>query len=811
LWVLSLYFTNNKISIDSILKFHNTNLVFFVTVDLLPLFLAIYGLYISNKRFEEMTKVKKALTLQTENIKKTALFAEKIGNGDFEYEYAVNGENDVLGNSLIEMRNSLLASSKREQDYNWIVSSVSEVGELLRSNNELVLLSELIISFLTRKINAVQGAFYIVNYDNEKDVFIELVGSYAYNKKKYFKGKFYFGQGLVGQAIIEQDTVYRTEIPQDYVSISSGLLGEQKPKAILIVPLINEEKVYGAVEFAGFESFTPLQIKFIQELSDILARTISSVKINENTVRLLAEVNKSQQRTHVLLENASEVIGIYDAKGVVSYISPSVRNILGYDPEDIIGKNETDRVHEKGVETVNKMFSDLNKNPENPVTVQYTYIRPDGSRIWVESTGRNLIDNPSVNGILLNTIDITERRKGEIEQRERAKMQALSENSPDIILRFDINYNVSYINPVITKYTGIAANKFLSVHLDNLSLKPEIISKWREIIASVVAKSKSSITEMEFNHHADDKLFMKVSALPEFKKNGELESVLMILHDITDEKVAEHTIQIANRKVTDSINYALRIQNSILPQEVVIQDVFKESFVLFRPKDVVSGDFPFFYQKGSDIYFAAVDCTGHGVPGALLSVIGSLILTELVTHETLTPSVVLDKLHESVVRTLRQGQIGGENERDGMDVGLCRLNLITGEFMFSGAHRPLYIVRHDQKEDEELEQIKGDNYPIGGVQYRGRQKFTNFETTLKKGDKIFICSDGYPDQFGGEDSENLKKIGPKKIRKLLVENKDLNMLETHTKLVDYFDTWKGESKQLDDVLFLGVKFMPVQR
>jgi serine phosphatase RsbU (regulator of sigma subunit) len=299
---------------------------------------------------------------------------------------------------------------------------------------------------------------------------------------------------------------------------------------------------------------------------------------------------------------------------------------------------------------------------------------------------------------------------------------------------------------------------------------------------------------------------MKVNALPEFGEAGGLESILMVLHDITESKLAERKIQEANEKIQDSINYAKRIQNSILPQEVVLKDLFKESFLLFRPKDVVSGDFPFVFKKSEYVYFAAVDCTGHGVPGALLSLIGSLILNEILTYETLTPALVLDKLHALVVKTLRQGQIGGENERDGMDVGMCRLNTKTGEFMFSGAHRPLYIVRKDQKANEDLEEVKGDKYPIGGVQYRGRGEFTNFETVLRKGDHVFLCSDGYPDQFGGPDPTDLQKLGPKKTREILVENRNKSMVEVHDKLVENFDAWKGNHKQIDDVLFIGIKY-----
>lgn len=847
-WIILLLNSDFGFSLDGLSKLHQSNGVLYF-IDLIPIILGVYAISIGLKFYQKISNLNKTVKNQTETIERTALFAEKIGKGEFEYEFSPNDDKDLLGNALLEMRTSLLDANKNEEERNWIISGIAEVSEILRRNTELILLSEEVIAFLTRKINAIQGAFYIVNDDYEDNVFIEMVGSYAYNKKKYLSAKFKFGQGLVGQAAIEKDTVFRTEIPDDYVTITSGLLGDRKPSSILIVPLITNEIVYGAVELAGFEKFSQLQIKFIQELSDIVARTIFNVKVNEKTVRLLnesqrmsselteqkeqllqnaeemratqeeikrtnvkleeqiEEVNKSQQRTQVLLENASEIINIYDEDGAVKYASPSISNILGYNPDELVGSLETDRVHPKGKEAVRKLFEDLRYNPGNVYTAQYTYLKPDGTRTWVETTGRNLIDNPSINGILFNIRDITERKKAEKEQRERAKMQALSENSLDIILRFDLTGTIRYVNPAIEKYTGYPSSKFLASNLDSLPLDDSIVKNWKSIIEQLIEQNSHISTEMEFIDLNKQKLFMEVNALPESGEDGLLESVLMILHDISEAKEAQIKIKEANQKVQDSINYAKRIQNSILPKEIILSEVFPNSFMMFRPKDIVSGDFPFIVQKEGFIYFAAADCTGHGVPGALLSVIGSLILNEIITYETPTPSVMLDKLHSSMVKTLRQGQEGGENERDGMDVGMCRLNLETGEFCFSGAHRPLYIVRNDQKVDEELEELKGDKYPIGGVQYRGRDVFTNFETILRKGDRVYVCSDGFPDQFGGPFPANdLKKFGPKKIRQLLVENKDKSIAEVNIALQAAFDEWQGPHKQMDDVLFIGIEY-----
>lgn len=270
-----------------------------------------------------------------------------------------------------------------------------------------------------------------------------------------------------------------------------------------------------------------------------------------------------------------------------------------------------------------------------------------------------------------------------------------------------------------------------------------------------------------------------------------------------DKKIANALLAEKTKKITDSINYAKKIQNSLLPNEALVKETFKDSFMLFKPKDIVSGDFPFYFKNGNNVYIAVADCTGHGVPGALLSIVGSLLLNEIVRYENLSASELIDKLHEQVVRTLRQGEAGGENERDGMDIGMCKINLTTGKMEFSGAHRPLFILRNNA--NTEIEEIKGDKFPIGGVQYKGRKTFSSFETVLNKKDRLFIFSDGITDQFGGFDVKP-NKLGAKAIRKIIVDNGAKNIAETKNVLDNYYINWMGKQKQIDDVLVIGIEF-----
>ena len=244
-------------------------------------------------------------------LKRTANFAEKIGQRELAADFKPLSNDDMLGNALINMRDNLIETEKQDNERNWIVSGVAELSSILRNHDTIDDLGDAVNAYITEKIEAIQGAFYIVNDEDEHDTFIELKSTYAYHKKKYLKASFKFAEGLVGQAVAEQATVMRTEIPDDYVSITSGILGDRRPKCILITPLIANEKVYGVIEFAGFNRFTESQIKFVEENSLILARTVFNIKVNERTRRLLEESQEMstelQEQQEVLRQNAEEM------------------------------------------------------------------------------------------------------------------------------------------------------------------------------------------------------------------------------------------------------------------------------------------------------------------------------------------------------------------------------------------------------------------------------------------------------------------------------------------------------------------------
>ncbi|ELR70405.1 hypothetical protein C900_03759 [Fulvivirga imtechensis AK7] len=774
-----------------------------------------------------------------QTLKNTAQFAQQIGEGNFTADFRPISEEDDLGISLVNMRDNLIQAEKRDKERNWIVTGVAEIGEILRAHDNLEQLGDETIKYIIEKIGAVQGAFYVINdEDDSREMVLEMKSSYAYNRKKHLQVSFKFAEGLVGQAAAEMDTVLRTEIPDDYVTITSGILGDQRPTCILIVPLITDEKVYGVLEFAGFEKFDEGKVKFVEELSLILARTVFNIKVNERTRRLLEEsqamsselqekqeilrqnaeemqatqeelkksntkleeqieeVNRTQKRMQLLLENASEVITIYEEDETIRYISPSVEPILGYSQKEMMGKSDVDKVHPDAVEAFREMFGQLKANPDEQVTIQYEYQTKEGNYIWLESTGTNFMSNPAIHGLIVNSTDITERRRAEQEQRMRSKMQALSENSPDLITRLE-NETISYINPVIEEYTGKRPADYLNHKVRETDLNELVLEQWLKIVEQVNASNEKVATEMDFPSEMGDRV-MQVNAIPEYDETDHLESVLVVSHDITERKMIELEIQNKNKKIADSINYAKRIQNAILPNTAVINRVLPDSFILYKPKDVVSGDFPWYVQVGEDIYMAAVDCTGHGVPGALLSLIGYFLLNDIVRSRKISdPGLILDQLDEGVTSTLRQDQDDSKT-KDGMDIALCKISVANKTVEYAGAHRPLYIMK-----DGEMEELKGNKFAIGGGIYKNQTNFTNYKVNLSKGDSIYFCSDGFPDQFGGPQN---RKFGPKRLRELIQQVHTKPMKEAFKAFDHEWESWKADEKQTDDVLLIGIKF-----
>ncbi|MCW9041063.1 MAG: tetratricopeptide repeat protein [Flavobacteriales bacterium] len=271
-------------------------------------------------------------------------------------------------------------------------------------------------------------------------------------------------------------------------------------------------------------------------------------------------------------------------------------------------------------------------------------------------------------------------------------------------------------------------------------------------------------------------------------------------------------VEAKTKEITDSINYAKNIQNSILPTEEEFESTLKNSFIYYQPKDIVAGDFywmespPSSQKEGETIYFAAADCTGHGVPGAMVSVVCNGALNRAIGEYNLKqPAEILNKVRELVIKTFERS--GDDSKlRDGMDIALCSIQLSENyaTLQYAGANNPLWIIRpvnnlENKTSNFELVEIKADKQPIG--KHFRQNNFTNHTVSLQKGDTIYIFTDGYADQFGGPKG---KKMMYKPFKEFLISIQDKNMQEQKIAVQNHFNQWKGDLEQVDDVCVIAV-------
>ncbi len=363
---------------------------------------------------DEIGEMAKAVENLVSGLKSTSSFAENIGNGNYDSAYNSLSKKDTLGNSLIEMRNNLKKVAEEDYKRNWITSGLAKFSETLRNNNDNIeKLSEDIITTLIQYLGCNQGGLFIVN-DDESEAFLELKACYAWDKQKYLEQKIHIGEGLTGQAWLEKDTVYITEVPDEYIAITSGL-GQSNPTSILIVPMIVNDAVFGVIELASFKEFADFEIDFIEKLAESIASTVSTVKVNEQTQKLLEEstemTEQMQSQEEEMRQNMEELQATQeemkrnqvDMQGILDSINSSLASaeyninaeitnanemfleIYGFKLSEIKGRNhnlfllDTDKNSKENGELWNTL-----KNGET-ITGEYERKKKDGSTIWVRS------------------------------------------------------------------------------------------------------------------------------------------------------------------------------------------------------------------------------------------------------------------------------------------------------------------------------------------------------------------------------------------------------------------------------------------
>ena len=260
--------------------------------------------------------------------------------------------------------------------------------------------------------------------------------------------------------------------------------------------------------------------------------------------------------------------------------------------------------------------------------------------------------------------------------------------------------------------------------------------------------------------------------------------------------ILKQEIERKHQEIVDSVTYAQRIQEAILPARTEIDQVVPLNLIMFKPRDIVSGDFYWFSQKGEERILACVDCTGHGVPGAFMSMIGNTLLNQIVNErDIIQPNLILNELNKEITNALKQ-DVAGSDSRDGMDISIISVNYKNNQLQYAGANRPLYFIR-----ENELIETKANKVAIGGHMQEEEKTFTNHVFNLQQHDTIYLSTDGYADQFNPSD----KKLMTKRFKEILLSIQHLTMLEQEQYLAQFIDEWRGIMEQTDDILVVGVR------
>lgn len=517
--------------------------LFFIQIMLTAFLLRrVQHLYTSKISIEEQYKI------QSSNLERNINYARQIASGNFDTDHETTND-DVLGLSLYEMSKNLKTAAEENKNRNWTMAGIARIAEIIRvSNHKMEDLSNQIISYLVKYLNATQGGIFVINDTNPERRFLELKGCYAYDRKKYLEKKVELGEGLLGQVILERDTAYLKVVPQDYLSITSGL-GQANPKTLIIVPLKTEDDVVGALEIASFHEFPEYQREFLEKVSENIASSIIFTKNQDQSKKLLedsqvlAEQLRAQeeemrqnmeelqatqedlQRKNVEMEHAQKDLSkeryllealmksttdsIYfkDLKSRFIRISNSLAKAFGTDdPADVVGKSDFDYFTDDHARPAYEGEQEIIRTGQPLVDIVEKETWENGRETFVSTTKMPLRD---LNGNIIGTFgisrDVTNAKKMEFELIKKDKLyNYILRNSSEIYITVDTDGKVKYQSPSYFKILRLEETDLTGTKIFSL-VHPEDAGQLENTVASVSELPNKTIeTTLRFKDHANE-------------------------------------------------------------------------------------------------------------------------------------------------------------------------------------------------------------------------------------------------------------------------------------------------------------------
>jgi PAS domain S-box-containing protein len=541
-----------------------------------------------------------------------------------------------------------------------------------------------------------------------------------------------------------------------YISYIPSPVDGERPESTIYVPLFFNEKVIGVINAASFSknAYTDYHLNILKNLAVYIAIAIQNAGLYETLE------DRVKERTTELVKKNNEVESAYRNIQILSEIGQEITSTLNI--EKIL-----DTVYKKVNSLMDATIFGIGIYYHERNCIEYKLAIENGKKY--EAYEREMVNK--------NQFPVWC-----VENRQPVFINDVHEEYGKYISSYEVQIKK------LEDGTNELGDSQSIIYLP-IQIKDRVIG-----VITVQSHKKNAYTQNHLEILQTLASYIAI-ALDNARLYDNMEGEIKLrTKEIENQKIL---VEEKNLKITDSINYALRIQQAILPSQQMISSILPDSFVFFKPKDIVSGDFYWAHPLDEhQILFAAVDCTGHGVPGAFMSIMGYNLLEQIVKEQKIhEPALILDELSRSVVRALKQtGQVGSIKE--GMDIALCKINYLNNELEYAGAHNPLTLIRN-----KTIMEIKANRKSIG-ISSASAIAFTNHKIKLEKGDCIYIFSDGYADQKGGL---NNQKFFYQPFRELLLGIHGQSMNEQEQTLQNVIVEWKGSREQIDDILVIGVR------
>lgn len=562
------------------------------------------------------------------------------------------------------------------------------------------------------------------------------------------------------------------------------------------------------------------------------------------------KLQKSEKRVNTILETSNDGFVQVDNKAKIQQANAAYRNMVK--KNDVVGLSFFDFLDDENKAQLKEQLK--KRKDKKQSSYELTLTQSDGGKIQCLVSGTPLYDeNENSIGSFAMISDISGLKKIENELRESKedlelkvaertselkdmleelkvsnevinlnnieleKLSIVASKIDNATIIMDPKGNFEWVNEAFTKMFGSTINDIKGKNIISKSTPEHIKTLIKEGI-----KKKLPITyEFENVHDAESTKWIQVNITPILDENNELKKLIAIDSDITAIKEKEFEIinqkeeilaqrdkiekqrDIAKKNAQDiraSITYASRIQKALLPDKKLFEKMFPDYFILYRPKDIVSGDFYWINERNNKFYLVAADCTGHGVPGAFMSMLGITYLNEIVNspynkNGGIQANEILNILREKIKRSLKQNS-KEEGTKDGMDLALCIFDFETNIMQFAGANNPVFIVRNN-----EIIELKGDRMPVG-IYQKEKDSFTNHIFELLKNDAVYLFSDGILDQFNGVSQEKFMK---KRLKEVIYDVNGMTMKEQEARFNSTINVWQGSRTQIDDMLLIGLR------